>query len=1245
LEQPGEPPVLVRRGTGYALEVRPEQVDAERARRLLEQAQRALDDGDPVSAIAPLQDAEALWRGPALADLADYPFSAPHAARLTELHLEVLKARVQADLALGRHRECIGDLRLLVAQNPLDEGVRRALVIALYRDGRPDDATAVLREGLDALHDRGLDSAVLERLQEDVLRGAASLAWTPPRSLARTGPPAPTNLGMYQLPPDIEEFTGRMRTQAALRAALTDPAALARGPVVVAFAGKAGAGKTALAVHVAHQVRENFPDQALYVDLRGNQPVPLTSYRALCRFAQALGVNRAAIPDDPDDLAELYREQLANRRVLLLLDNAAGEAQIRPLLPASPGCAVIVTSRSRMHGLAVRYWMVDVLHPDDAVELLGKVIGAERVAAEPAAARDIAGLCGYLPLAVQIAGRKLAAHPHWRLERLAARLANERDRLSWLEAGDLEVRASFALSYTGRPADEQRAFRLLALLNTVDFAPWVAAAVLDADIDEAEDILDRLTDAQLLERAGVDRAGVERHRFHDLLRVFAREQVGSAAGSGGPADGAPEDGGPGTDYATPNGSAPGADGSSGQAPRGQAPGEHREALSRLLGAYIALLRTATETFTPGGPGAVAPATAPGGPKAARSWRSRAAGGPGPGVAVWELPDRAAQAALVAKPLTWFGVERSNIHTLIEQAHDYGLDEFAWRLAVEATEFYAFTARFTDWDQTHTLALEAARRAGNRLAEAALSASLAERDIILAFEDAFWRLDAKGFDPDGTAAVEESGVAHDLLVDAAERLTRCRETFAELGDTVGEARCLHALADVARGRGHFEDALGYFDASLELLRTTSAPRLEAEALVCLAMCHGDRDELDDGITCLSASLAIARELDNKPIVAYALRRLGDLYRHHGRHKRALASYNESLKLLRELPDAIWEPRILVRRGEVLAQLDDHPGALRSWQQAVTLLRQSDSNELAAAEARLSGAAAEAPAEFSGARLLGTFDQEYFIGRVAASRRVVRMLNTWTDLIGSEHADSFAEAVTSAVASGAMVQVLLLDPDCPHALQRAEDLHRRVDVPAVIRMNLRWFDELRGRLPAGLRTRLAVRIYDEQPLTAYHRWDTGAFVATFPVGYSSSAVSQHEVTVASSLVSFMEQRFDNLWSSEHSISLDDYFRLVLQPATGEDRPHHIDARFVRLDGSVYAAMPDEERAGAADGSHGLLADLLTSGRHPAGQPRRCRLVPLRDATEPIETAFESKYGTEPGQLYLIMAVRPAAGSVRR
>ncbi|MCL9757976.1 BTAD domain-containing putative transcriptional regulator [Frankia sp. AiPa1] len=1245
IESGPEPRVLQRRGEGYLLDVHPEQIDAHRARRLLAQGRRAMEDGDPVSAIAPLQEAQSLWRGPSLADVADHPFAHSYVTALTELQLDVTKTRLAADLALGRHREVLGELKMQVDRHPTDDGLRHELVLALYREGRVDEANRACREGLAARHELGLESPMLRRLQEDVLRAAPSLAWTPPRSLERRTTVTPPTGSGHSLPPDVEEYTGRDTLQARTLALLTDEAALARGTVATAFAGKAGTGKTALAVRIAHQVRAAFTD-VLYVDLRGTRG-PLEPTRVLTRFVQALGVSRAAVPADPDDLHEMYLQLLSTRRALIILDNAANEAQLRPLMPSSPGCAVLVTSRTRLQGLAMPCWVVDVLIPDDAVELLEKVVGAARVGAEEKAARDIVGLCGYLPLAIQIAGRKLAAHPHWRLSRIVTRLGVERDRLTWLELGDLEIRASFRLSYDGRRPDEQRAFRLLSLPAVNDFTAWAAAAVLAVEVDEAEDVLDRLADAQLLERRGLDPTGTERYGLHELLRVFAREQ------ETGPADDSHSQ--RSADWPDERtGDRPESGVAADVAERGSRvaaavtdrPGtlpvmlstEHAAALGRLLYAYLVMLRAAVDTFSPGAARAALPAG-----DAPALFAERGAARIG----------GAALAELTRQPLGWFAAERSNLLALMEQAYAGGLDQPTWLLAAEATDFYLFGAHWADWARSHELGLAAARRGGHRRAEAELLTNLGEREITLAFEEAFWRLDAAGGDPGAEPAVAVDRGAADRLALAMERFSRAREILAGLGDDLGEARAVRGLGSVCRGRGDRARAVEHFEAGLSTMRRTGARRAEAETLVSLAMAHGDRGELADAITCLTMSLSIARELASRPLRAQAQRRLGDLYRHQHRPDQALTAYNESLPMLADLPDPVWEPRVLVRRGDILAELGDQPAARRSWQQGVTLLRERGSTELAAAERRLSAPLTTEATQFTGGRLLGAFDPAEFTARVASSRRSVRLLNTWTDLALPPHRDAFADALLLAVEAGAIVQVLLLDPDAPAAATRAADLAHRVDVSALIRANLLALAELRARLDPVGRARLGVRLYAEQPLASYHRWDTGALVSSFPIGVSSAATTQHEATISSTLVQFVEQHFDRLWTPPGSMALDDYLRVPLRvsPADADVREvREVRCAYVRMDGVAYLHCADLHDL-LRGGPDGLVATLPAAGAHPLGGTGRWRVVPLRgesgarpaeragadphlgtgretaeaEGVEAVATAFARKYGT--------------------
>ncbi|HEU5155452.1 MAG TPA: tetratricopeptide repeat protein [Streptosporangiaceae bacterium] len=331
-------------------------------------------------------------------------------------------------------------------------------------------------------------------------------------------PPAPRPA---QLPPDVADFTGRGEQLDQLLELLR-PGSTDQAVVITALAGMAGVGKTALAVHAAHRLRERFPDGQLYVDLRGADQVPLEPAGVLARMLRTLGVARP--PDTLEERVDLFRSRLADRAVLLLLDNAVTEPQVRPLLPGSPSCGVIVTSRNHLAGLAgVRLIDIDVFEPAQAIELLARIVGADRVAAEPAAAERIVRLCGYLPLAVRIAGARLAAKPHWSLTRLVERLDDEHRRLDELSLGDLEVRAGMTLSYEALDPAARRALRLLGLLDVPSIAAWVAGAVLGVPPAGAEDLIERLVEAQLLEVTGEN--GTYRYRFHDLIRVLARERA------------------------------------------------------------------------------------------------------------------------------------------------------------------------------------------------------------------------------------------------------------------------------------------------------------------------------------------------------------------------------------------------------------------------------------------------------------------------------------------------------------------------------------------------------------------------------------------------------------------------------------------------------------------------------------------------------------------------------------------------
>jgi DNA-binding SARP family transcriptional activator len=492
--------LLVTDGAGYALRLGPGQLDAAEFEALVERGRRALAAGEPAAALAELDRALALWRGPALGELAGTSFGLAEAARLEELRRSARHGRLDAELALGGHQRVVAELTALVAEEPYQEDHRLRLVLALYRSHRPDQAAEVCRRGLELAGGRGVDSPALRDLQEAILRNDPALD--------RPGD-APV-----QLPPDVADFTGRA-------AELADLTALLGGPAPVAVSGRPGVGKSALAVHAAHRLAGRFPGGVLYVDLRGGDPDGgRAPYPVLDGFLRALGVPAAEVPADLDTAAAAYRSRLTGRRVLVVLDNAAGAAQVRPLLPAGPRCAVLVTSRVPLADLdGATPLSLDLLTGPDALALLARLVGERRVRAEPTAAADLVRLCGGLPLALRIAGSRLRARPRWPLSALVARLADERGRLSELAVGDRAVRSSFADSYRALPAAQALLYRSLALLPGPDAGAEVVAAATGLPPERAADGLERLVDAHLVESPAPGR-----YRLHDLLRLFARER-------------------------------------------------------------------------------------------------------------------------------------------------------------------------------------------------------------------------------------------------------------------------------------------------------------------------------------------------------------------------------------------------------------------------------------------------------------------------------------------------------------------------------------------------------------------------------------------------------------------------------------------------------------------------------------------------------------------------------------------------
>jgi DNA-binding SARP family transcriptional activator/tetratricopeptide (TPR) repeat protein len=490
--------------SGYVLRVGPGELDAEHFDEL---AARGREARDP----ATLREALALWRGPVLAGIGSEPLRRA-AAALEEKRLVALEECVDLELATGRPAAMVAELRAAVGENPLRERLVGQLMSTLYRVGQRDEALDVYRALATRLADElGIDpSPELRRLRE-VAAGAA-----PARAEPAVVPPR-------QLPADVSGFTGRVTDLARLDALLSD-GQLGRTVVISAIDGTAGVGKTALAVHWAHHVRDKFPDGQLYANLRGYAPNPaLRPIDALSGFLRALGMPGEQVPAGLDAAAKAYRELLTDRRVLVVLDNAASADQIRPLLPDGGGCLALVTSRDALGGgmAGVHRLVLDVLAPDDARELLMQLLGEQRVAAEPAAAAELARLCAHLPLALRIAAANLPDDE--RIADYAARLGAG-DRLAVLAVeGDEQaaVRATFDLSYASLPEPTRRMFRLLGLTPGPEVSADVAASLAAVTPEVARELLDRLTAAHL-----IDERAPGRYAFHDLLRLYASELVG-----------------------------------------------------------------------------------------------------------------------------------------------------------------------------------------------------------------------------------------------------------------------------------------------------------------------------------------------------------------------------------------------------------------------------------------------------------------------------------------------------------------------------------------------------------------------------------------------------------------------------------------------------------------------------------------------------------------------------------------------
>ncbi|MGN9786605.1 BTAD domain-containing putative transcriptional regulator [Nonomuraea sp. ZG12] len=510
-------------GGGYRLTLGQDRVDVLVFRQLVQQALEEERQGRPAAAVKVLRQAEELWRGPAFVDVPSEALHRDEAIRVTEDWARAVEHRIDLELSIGFHSDHIGELRELTVRYPLRERFWWQLIFALYHDNRQVEALDCYREARTLfMEEFGLEPGEeLQRLHQQIFDHEV-----PAKPIELTGAgdevrpvPAPASwVPQCQLPPDTADFVGRADEIHRIEKSLVPSTGRTAVPVVV-ISGPPGVGKSALATRVAHRLRRLFPDGQWYAQLSGSKAGEVTE-DALSALLQLSGVDPHSVPGGALARSAALRARLADRRVLLILDQAANLDQVLPFMPNDPGCAVIVTSQRMMAGLPGAVQLnLGALPWHEAEEFFTGLVG-QRVRDEPDAMREIVSLCGRLPLALRIAGARLASRPDTHLADFACKLRDRR-RLDELQTVSMELRAGLELSYLALSEGARRAFRMLGLLDGSDFPEWVLATLLRQK--EAELPLEELFVASLLAPAGRDRTGEPRYRMHDLLLVYAAD--------------------------------------------------------------------------------------------------------------------------------------------------------------------------------------------------------------------------------------------------------------------------------------------------------------------------------------------------------------------------------------------------------------------------------------------------------------------------------------------------------------------------------------------------------------------------------------------------------------------------------------------------------------------------------------------------------------------------------------------------
>jgi DNA-binding SARP family transcriptional activator len=913
--------IVAARG-GYLLRAEEDQLDLASTERLATRARQAQVGGEQDRAYHLFEQALAHWRGAVLADSGPRLRQHPVAVAAARRRLTLTVGYADAALATGRHEQAVERLAALAYEEPLHEGVHARLMLALAGSGRQAEALRVFADIRGRLADElGVQpGAEIQRAHLSVVRqeppGRVAVPTVSARSTDRPYGAVPA-----QLPADVVPFTGRTAHVRLLDALLAEPGEGAPPAVVLAaIGGSAGVGKTALALHWAHRVRDRFPDGQLYVNLRGYAAgAPVRPVEALARFLHALGVPPEQVPVDVEEAAGVYRTLMANRRMLVLLDNAGSAEQVRPLLPGSPTCRVLVTSRGQLGGLVAydgaRRLVLDVLAPDEAVALVTRIVGAERVRAEPEAVAVLARLCAYLPLGLRIAAANLTARPARSIADYAEELRSGNRLASLVVEGDDQaaIRAAFDLSYASLPADARGLFRLLGLAPGPDVSVEAAAALTRTTAPEAARLLDRLAGAHLIDRYGAGRYG-----FHDLLRLYAAQLAEEVDG----------------------------------------PAERDAAVGGLLRHYLSTVDRAARLVYPESVRLSLPAAGPAAPPAfadrvqARAWLDAEYANLLAAIRYAAASDTPHLAWLLASALNgYFKQRRSVVDWLATAATAGAAADAAGDLPARAAaqlmlgDANRLQSHFRSAAEHYERGLEHARRAGWLDGQAAILVALANinwqsgrlpeaaRELAesLALYERTGRLAGRA------ALLTNLGLMYQelgQLREAATELGEAAEGFDKAGSVYSAAVTRCNLGETLHWLGRSDDALESLSQALAGHREVGSGIGAADTQRVLATVHRDAGRLDVALELARGALTGARDAEDRRSETDGLNTLASVYRHLGETVRAAEHHERALALAREAD--LHFPAVEALVGLALTYRSTEPArATRYAEQALTL----------------------------------------------------------------------------------------------------------------------------------------------------------------------------------------------------------------------------------------------------------------------------------------------------------------------